>query len=81
MKVRGAVVILLSAAAAVAFWPLHAEDLQPPAAANESGAAVNDAGLYTGGTRPINDSRWSDAVGLFDGVAEMHGDHAEAALY
>jgi len=47
----------------------------------DGGAAADDASLYADGTRAINESRWSDAAGLFDRVAQMHGDHAEGALY
>jgi HEAT repeat protein len=81
MKLRSAVVILLAAAVSVAPGRLHAEDPQPAPAASASGAAVDDASLYADGTRAINESRWSDAVGLFDRVAQMRGEHAEGALY
>ncbi|HZZ39903.1 MAG TPA: HEAT repeat domain-containing protein [Acidobacteriaceae bacterium] len=79
MNVKGAVVILLAAAIG-APWYLHAEEPRP-AATSGSSAAVDDAGLYADGTRAINESRWPDAVGLFDRVAQMHGEHAEGALY
>ncbi|MGA8162877.1 MAG: HEAT repeat domain-containing protein [Acidobacteriaceae bacterium] len=81
MKVREAVVLLLAAAVAVAPLRLHAEAAQPSLAANGSSAAADDSGLYADGTRAINESRWSDAVGLFDRVAQMHSEHAEGALY
>jgi HEAT repeat protein len=47
----------------------------------EGGAAGDDASLYADGTRAINESRWSDAAGLFNRVAQFHGEHAEGALY
>ena len=47
----------------------------------EGGGMADDASLYADGTRAINESRWSDAAGLFDRVAQMHGEHAEGALY
>ncbi|MFZ0631426.1 MAG: HEAT repeat domain-containing protein [Acidobacteriaceae bacterium] len=81
MKVREAVVLLLAAAVAVAPLRLQAEAAQPSLAANGSSAAADDSGLYADGTRAINENRWSDAVGLFDRVAQMHSEHAEGALY
>jgi HEAT repeat protein len=60
-------------------WQLHAEELQPFAAAN--GAVTDEASLYADGTRAINENRWQDAAGLFERVAQMHGEHAEGALY
>lgn len=79
MKSRGLVMILLAAACTVAPWRLHAAEPQPMAGA--AGVGADDGSLYVDGTRAINDSRWQDAVGLFDRVAQMHGEHAEGALY
>lgn len=81
MKARETVVLFLIAGMALAPSCLHAEESQPVLAASASSAAVDDAGLYADGTRAINESRWSDAEGLFNRVAQMHGDHAEGALY
>jgi len=47
----------------------------------EGGGVADEASLYADGTRAINESRWSDAAGLFDRVAQQHGEHAEGALY
>ena len=81
MKARETVVLFLIAGVALAPWRLQGEEPQPAHAANASAAAVDDAGLYADGTRAISESRWSDAEGLFNRVAQMHGDHAEGALY
>ena len=79
MKIKGLSAIYLALALTIGPWHLHAEGLQPFAATN--GAAADDASLYADGTRAINESRWQDAVGSFDRVAQMHGEHAEGALY
>jgi HEAT repeat protein len=79
MKVNGAILILLAAAVVAGPLRLHADEPQP--AVNGSSAATDDASLYADGTRAINESRWSDAVGIFDRVTQMRGDHAEGALY
>ncbi len=81
MKVRGLSTILLTATMWAVPWGLHAEMPQPLLVANALGVGADDASLYADGTRAINESRWSDAVGLFDRVAGMHGEHAEGALY
>jgi HEAT repeat protein len=47
----------------------------------EGGGVADEASLYADGTRAINENRWSEAAGLFDRVAQLHGDHAEGALY
>ena len=60
---------------------LHGEWMQPLLIANGGGAGDDDASLYADGTRAINENRWSDAAGLFDRVSQMHGEHAEGALY
>ncbi|MGA7525373.1 MAG: HEAT repeat domain-containing protein [Acidobacteriaceae bacterium] len=77
----GTVLILVAAAVTIMPSHLHAEEPQPLPAVNGSSASAGDAGLYAEGTRAINESRWSDAVGLFDRVAQMKGEHAEGALY
>ena len=65
----------------VAPWGSYAEMPQPLLIASADGAGTDDGSLYADGTRAINESRWSDAVGLFVRVAGMHGEHAEGALY
>lgn len=62
-------------------WRLHAELPQPLLVSYGGGAATDDASLYADGTRAINESRWSDAAGLFARVAQIRGEHAEGALY
>jgi len=81
MKAERLFVVFLVAVLTVAPWGLHAEGLEPLPAANGGSAAADDASLYADGTKAINESRWPDAVGLFDRVAQMHGEHAEGALY
>jgi HEAT repeat protein len=81
MKVKRLFAILLAGSLAVAPWCLHAEELRLLPALNEGSAGADDANLYADGTRAINESRWSDAVGLFNRVAQMRGEHAEGALY
>jgi HEAT repeat protein len=79
MRNRGQFAIYLALALTVAPWHLHAERLQSVAATN--GAATDEASLYADGTRAVNENRWQDAVRLFNRVAQMHGEHAEGALY
>jgi hypothetical protein len=74
---KGLFSILLVAVLTITPWRLHAESRD----ANGETAATNDASLYADGTRAINESRWPDAVDLFDRVARMRGEHAEGALY
>ncbi len=82
MKAKGLSAIYLAAALLVGSWHLHAEWPQPLLVAYVgSAAATDEASLYADGTRAISESRWPDAVGLFDRVAQMHGEHAEGALY
>ena len=81
MKAKGLSSIYLATALLVGPWHLHAESLQPLPAAYGEGATADEASLYADGTRAINENRWADAVGLFDHVAQMHGEHAEGALY
>jgi HEAT repeat protein len=81
MKVKGTFAILLAAVLMAAPWRLHAEEPQPLPAATGGSADSDDASLYADGTRAVNENRWPDAVGLFDRVAQMHGEHAEGALY
>src|SRR5579863_572352 len=82
MKVNMLFAILLTSTLAFAPWHLHGDSAQPLSEADGAGAAASDDGsLYADGTRAINESRWSDAAGLFDRVAQMHGEHAEGALY
>ena len=44
-------------------------------------ANAQDSGLYSDGTRAINEGRWSDAVAIFTKVASAQGEHADGALY
>jgi HEAT repeat protein len=81
MKVKGVFSIFLAAALMVAPWSLHADRLLPLLITNGGGGGADEAGLYADGTRAVDESRWPDAVGLFDRVAQMHGEHAEGALY
>jgi hypothetical protein len=81
MKVERMFAIFLANAVMVAPWRLHAEEPQPLPATAGGSAETGDASLYADGTRAINENRWSDAVGLFDRMAQMHGEHAEGALY
>lgn len=81
MKTNGWVIFLLAAAVTVAPWRSHAETPQPSPAMGIAGVGADDASLYADGTRAINESRWQDAAGLFGRAAEMHGEHAEGALY
>jgi HEAT repeat protein len=74
MKVKVFYAVFLACALSFALCPLHAR------AAQGAGVA-DDASLYADGTRAVNEGRWSDAAGLFDRVAQMHGEHAEGALY
>jgi HEAT repeat protein len=81
MRVKGVFSIFLATALIVAPWHLHAERLLPLLIANGGGGGADEASLYADGTRAVDESRWPDAVGLFDRVAQMHGEHAEGALY
>lgn len=81
MKVTGLFVILSAVVVTVPPVWVHAENPQPLLIASGEGAGVDDGSLYADGTRAINESRWADAVGLFDRVAQMHAEHAEGALY
>jgi HEAT repeat protein len=81
MKAKRLFAIFLSGSLAVAPWCLHAEELRLLPALNEGSTGADDANLYADGTRAINESRWSDAVGLFNRVAQMRAEHAEGALY
>lgn len=40
-----------------------------------------DAREYADGTKAIRESRWTDAVNIFDKVAQVKGPHAAGALY
>ncbi len=75
---RSRLVLILAIAVVFARWPLHGMALLPFAA---EGAGADDASAYAEGTRAVNESRWKDAVGLFTKVAQIHGEHAEGALY
>lgn len=77
MKTKLLVTIVLTASVSAAPWRLCAAQPTPSA----EGAGVDDASLYADGTRAINENRWQDAVGLFTKVEQLHGEHAEGALY
>jgi HEAT repeat protein len=81
MKVKGLFAICLTTALTSGPWHLHAEGLQPFVAGDGVSVAADDANLYADGTRAISESRWPDAVDLFNRVSQMHGEHAEGALY
>jgi HEAT repeat protein len=81
MNVKGVFSIFLATALIVAPWSLPAERLLPLLITNGGGGGADEASLYADGTRAVDESRWQDAVGLFDRVAQMHGEHAEGALY
>jgi len=81
MKARESLAIFLAAALMVVPCRLRAAAIQPPPVSNGEGASADDASLYADGTRAINESRWPDAVRLFDRVAQMRGEHREGALY
>lgn len=81
MRVRGLFFILPAIAVGLAPWSLHAEAPAAVGTGTSASMGVDDASVYADGTRAINESRWQDAVGLFGRVAQMHGEHAEGALY
>ena len=81
MKINLLLAVVLAAVLSVVPRSVYAVDLQPAPAAVNSGTGGDDASLYADGTRAINESRWQDAAGLFDKVAQLHGEHAEGALY
>ncbi|HEY1578378.1 MAG TPA: HEAT repeat domain-containing protein [Terracidiphilus sp.] len=81
MNVKTFCALLLTSALMSAPRVLNAAEMQPWAVAYGIGVNADDASLYADGTRAINESRWSEAAGLFNRVAQMHGEHAEGALY
>jgi HEAT repeat protein len=81
MKIRILLAVVFAAVLSVWPCPVYASAAQPAPAAAESGTAGDDATLYADGTRAINESRWQDAVGLFDKVAQLRGEHADGAVY
>jgi HEAT repeat protein len=81
MKAKGLFTIFLAAVLLVAPCQSHGEWMQPLLISNGAGGGDDEASLYADGTRAIDESRWPDAAGLFDRVAQMHGEHAEGALY
>jgi HEAT repeat protein len=81
MKINLLLAVVLAAVLSVVPRSVYAVDLQPAPPAVNSGTGGDDASLYADGTRAINESRWQDAAGLFDKVAQLHGEHAEGALY
>lgn len=48
---------------------------------DSSTANARDSGLYSDGTRAINEGRWADAVAIFAKVASEQDEHADGALY
>lgn len=81
MKAKELFAIFLAAALMVVPCRLHAAGILPLPVSNGEGASADEASLYADGTRAINESRWPDAVRLFDRVAQMRGEHREGALY
>lgn len=81
MKVRKSFAIFLAGALVSAPCFLHAAAVQPLSATGGGSASTDDSSLYADGTRAMNESRWSDAAGLFERVARLRGEHAEGALY
>jgi HEAT repeat protein len=82
MRTKTTVVIFFTAALAVV--PMHARAAEAgasPVLNWMSAGSADEASLYADGTRAVNESRWQDAVGLFDRVVKMRGEHAEGALY
>jgi HEAT repeat protein len=59
----------------------HCAELGESELITSASPADKDAALYSDGTRAINESRWSDAVDLFNKVVRQHGQRAEGALY
>jgi HEAT repeat protein len=59
----------------------HCAELGESEPTTSAPPADKDAALYSDGTRAINESRWSDAVDLFNKVVRQHGQRAEGALY
>ena len=83
MNAKRSFAIFLAAGLAVAPCVLRAEYPSPMLVSfgGEGGGVADEASLYADGTKAINESRWSDAASLFDRVAQLHGEHAEGALY
>jgi hypothetical protein len=81
MRSKLLLAVIFAATFSIAPRPGHAEVSHPGLTAVDPGAAGDDASLYADGTRAINESRWPEAVDLFDKVAQLKGDHAEGALY
>jgi len=83
MKANRSFAIFLAAGLAIAPGAMRAEYPTPMLVSfgGVGGGMADEASLYADGTRAINESRWSEAAGLFDRVAQMHGEHAEGALY
>jgi hypothetical protein len=55
----------------------------PPAGIAGDPAVGNaqDGSLFAEGTRAINEGRWDEAEAIFAKVADLHGEHADGALY
>ena len=60
---------------------LRAGDAINLSLAEASQSDAPDARQYANGTKAVHDSRWPDAVKIFDQVAAQQGEHAAAALY
>jgi HEAT repeat protein len=52
-----------------------------PALNDNPAASAKEDGLYSEGTRAINDGRWAQAEAIFTNIAQQHGARAEAAIY
>jgi HEAT repeat protein len=81
MRAKQFTILALALVMAAAPSGMCAAGLQPIPIPNGAAAGTDEGSLYAEGTRAINESRWQDAAGLFDRAAQMHGEHAEGALY
>ena len=83
MNAKRSFAIFLAVGLSVAPAGLRAEYPSPMLVSfgGAGGGLADEPSLYADGTRAINESRWSEAARLFDRVAQLHGEHAEGALY
>ncbi len=70
--------VCAAAAGAQALLPAGTAD---PGFVDAARSEAPDSGLYLDGTKAIRESRWADALKIFDKVAEAKGVHAAGALY
>jgi hypothetical protein len=62
-----------------ALWGVLA--FTPVAGLGQQSSSAPESGLYTDGTRAINEGRWIDAEAFFTLVVSQHGEHSDGALY